>query len=130
MTHTTTCQHCNTVYTAKRSTSKFCSPKCRVASHREPSTKERYDALCDKLYETLRELHDLAQEDERIEYSVAATMVGLPSALKWMGGYGDYKWWMCRMCQTKTRGVFPRENACGCGDGAFWVTLDTSTDNL
>jgi hypothetical protein len=33
----TTCQHCKTEFTPKRSTARFCGPTCRVAGHRRPT---------------------------------------------------------------------------------------------
>jgi hypothetical protein len=37
----TTCQHCHTEFTPKRSTARFCGPTCRVAGHRRPAEPAR-----------------------------------------------------------------------------------------
>jgi hypothetical protein len=37
----TTCHHCSTEFTPKRSTARFCGPTCRVAGHRRPAAPAR-----------------------------------------------------------------------------------------
>ena len=37
----TTCPHCQTEFTPKRSTARYCGPTCRVAGHRRPAEPAR-----------------------------------------------------------------------------------------
>jgi len=122
------CQHCGKSYHAKRSTSKFCSSRCRVASHRAPSAKERYDELAQSMWDTIAEMHELSDQNESVEYHTHITLGAVAHYLT--GIYNRPKWWLCRMCQTKINRSLPERDNCSCGDGAFWVVLDTSINHI
>lgn len=62
MAYVTSCTECGKDYTAKRSTSKYCSAKCRNRAHRRYSSDVNHQIEISKIRESLQHLNKLSDK--------------------------------------------------------------------
>jgi hypothetical protein len=79
----TTCHHCQTEFTPKRSTARYCGDACRVAGHRRPAQPARGAILSVTGHPTTR----LANSGADVTLRKPDLPAGIVQDVKWPGMY-------------------------------------------
>lgn len=112
------CEHCGKEYLAARSSSQFCSDRCRVQHHRQ-----REKSVNQSLYQAADLIRSIGALTEG-ELSFQA-IVALKS-IKKMADLQDISrkdsWWRCQKCWKAVQKELPKDGDCACGktENARW----------
>lgn len=112
------CEHCGTGYTAARSSSRFCSDRCRLQHHRQRDKAVKEPAMWCAEY--IRQIGALTEGALSFEAIVAL------KAIQKMAAFQDVSrkdsWWRCSKCWKAVQKELPQDGDCSCGktEDARW----------
>lgn len=117
------CDYCGTDYVASRSTSKFCSDRCRVQNHRlkDFTIVQSQNKIWDGLNVIVG-----AMESKKFSYEAVSALLSIQNALKFY--IPSMSWWHCEKCKTSVHKKYPEITDCKCGEKSQWFMLKTSTN--
>lgn len=110
--------------TAKRSTKKYCSSRCRVAANRAAKVKLVDDAF-ERLADAMSDLATLADDGEN-DHDATAALIAARGLLGWYHKPGHVVWWQCDRCKQSVHVEIPKDNHCSC-DVPRWRRLNMLT---
>lgn len=113
------CEHCGNEYQPKRSTSRFCSDRCRVRQHRWKDYS--VTAPKNQAIEAITQISRMIEGELSYEAVLALKTVKKIAAM-----YGDCanvsSWWRCQKCWQAVKKELPVDGDCSCGkcEDAKW----------
>jgi predicted nucleic acid-binding Zn ribbon protein len=112
------CSHCGREYLAARSSSQFCSDRCRVQHHRQRN--KAVNEPLSQAAELIRSIGALTEGELSFEAIVA--LKNLRKMVDFQDVSRKDSWWRCQKCWRAVQKVIPVDGDCSCGkcENARW----------
>lgn len=112
------CEHCGNEYEPKRSTSKFCSDRCRVRHHRwrDSSVELPKNAAIDAITQISRMI------EGELSYEAVLAIKTIKKIAAFHDAANIGSWWRCQKCWQAVKKEMPLDGDCACGkcEDAAW----------
>lgn len=110
------CETCGNGFYGQRSTAKFCSVACRVATHR--ASKRTADVVLAEVMPLLSELGSMVSETG--DWDAVVALIASMKQASFQAALNPSSWWRCSECYKTIQKECPSSSDCSCGDTAKW----------